>query len=62
MLEYVKTILSKVSFDGKLFEKELRKAIAALVPNELQHLKDWCYNKFGDVYNAELKRCFLGVC
>ncbi|MFA0962397.1 hypothetical protein AB9P05_11395 [Roseivirga sp. BDSF3-8] len=61
MLEYVKTILSKVSFDSKLFEKELRKAIASLVPTEIKDLKDWCYNKFGHVYAKTLQRCFVGV-
>lgn len=55
-------ILSKVSFDSKLFEKELRKAIAAVVPTELDDLKKWCYNKFGDIYATTLQRCFLGVC
>lgn len=61
MLEYVKTILSKVSFDSKLFEKELRKAIASLVPTEINDLKDWCYKKFGHIYGTTLKRCFVGV-
>ena len=35
MLEYVKTILKKVSFDRYLFEKELFKAIKALVKDEI---------------------------
>ena len=47
MLEYVKTILKKVSFDQKLFEKELKKAIAALIPKEIRELKNWCYDQFG---------------
>lgn len=62
MLDYVKMILSKVSFDSNLFEKELRKAIAAVVPTELSDLKDWCYKTFGDIYETTLQRCFLGVC
>ena len=36
MLEYFKTILSKVSFSKYLFEKELRKAIKVLVAEELR--------------------------
>ena len=32
MLEYIKTILQKVSFDKALFEKELAKAINMLIP------------------------------
>ena len=61
MLEYVKTILSKVSFDAMLFEKELRKAIVTLVKEELEELKKWCYNHFGDTYHFILNRCFTTV-
>jgi hypothetical protein len=58
MLEYAKVILQKVSFDKKLFEKELRKAIASLLKEEIQMLKSWCYEKFGQVYGIILKTCF----
>ncbi len=61
MLEYVKTILKKVSFDRKLFEKELKKAIASLIAREVQKLKAWCYRKFGQVYGSILNRCFATV-
>lgn len=50
MLEYCKTILSKVSFDKNLFEKELVKAIQKLVDKELKALKKWCYKKFGSLH------------
>ncbi len=59
MLNYVKTILSKVSFDKKLFEKELNKAIAMLLPVEVDELKRWCYENFGHLYRAVLNRCFV---
>ena len=59
MLEYFKTILSKVSFDGKLFEKELKKAIRSLVKDELRDLKQWCYDKFGHIYGSVLEEHFL---
>lgn len=58
MLDYVKTILKKVSFDGQLFEKELRKAIAKLLNEEVAKLKEWCYRKFGQIHEAILNRCF----
>jgi len=61
MLEYVKTILRKVSFDRKLFEKELLKAIASLIPEEVLLLKEWCYRKFGEIYQAVLDRCFVAI-
>ena len=40
MLEYYKTVLQKVSFDVKLFSKEL-KAISRLLPDEIEELKRW---------------------
>ena len=59
MLDYFKLILSKVSFDRRLFEKELLKAIKSLIPSELQELRKWCYAKFGDIYEPILNKCFL---
>jgi DNA replication protein DnaD len=41
MLEYYKTVLQKVSFDAKLFSKELKKAISKLLPYEIEELKHW---------------------
>lgn len=41
MLEYSKTVLKKVSFDRKLFYKELKKAISNLLPDEIEELKLW---------------------
>lgn len=46
MLEYCKTVLVKVSFDKKLFEKELKKALKSLVPEEIKQLREWCYLHF----------------
>lgn len=59
MLEYFKTILSKVSFDSKLFEKELRKAIKTLVNKEVEDLKNWCYEQFGHIYGPVIDRQFV---
>jgi hypothetical protein len=58
MLEYVKTILVKVSFDLRLFEKELRKALKVLVKQELVLLRAWCYEKFSGIYRPIIKRVF----
>lgn len=41
MLEYSKTVLKKVSFDAKLFYKELKKALVRLLPEEVEELKIW---------------------
>jgi hypothetical protein len=59
MLNYVKTVLTKVSFDALLFEKELRKAIKVLIADEINELKRWCYSSFGNEYEAILNRCFV---
>ena len=58
MLEYFKTILSKVSFNEFLFEKELKKAIKSLVSDEIENLKYWCYEQFGDVHSGTLNKHF----
>jgi len=39
--DYSKMVLERVSFDPLLFEKELKKAINNLLPNEIEHLKIW---------------------
>lgn len=59
MLNYAKTVLTKVSFSALLFEKELRKAIKVLVAEEVNELKRWCYTSFGNEHEAILNRCFL---
>lgn len=59
MLNYFKNILSRVSFDARLFEKELRKAIKSLIADELEDLKRWCYANYSLQYEAILNRCFV---
>lgn len=58
MLEYVKTILHKVSFDPYLFEKELRKSMQQLISDEIVELQTWCYSQFGDTYMSILNNVF----
>ena len=41
MFEYTKAVLSKVSFDVRLFRKELKKAITRLLPHEIDELAIW---------------------
>jgi len=41
MLDYTKMVLQKVSFDIKLFHKELKKAVKRLLPYEIEELKRW---------------------
>lgn len=53
MLEYSKTILKKVSFDVKLFCKELKKALQLLLPAEAEELRNWLQQFISD--KPELK-------
>lgn len=41
MLSYAKTVLENVSFDPKLFYKELQKAIDHLLPYDVEQLRKW---------------------
>ena len=61
MLEYVKLILSKVSFDKTLFEKELIKSLKTLKRDELIQLKQWCYEKFTDMHLLIVNRAFQPI-
>ena len=61
MLEYMKIVLQKVSFDTRLFEKELRKALRNLLPEDASKLRDWCYASFGNAHAAILNKCFMSV-
>ena len=45
-LEYAKLILEKVSFEPKIFKKELRKALRKSSKRDFKHLMEWCREKF----------------
>ena len=49
-LEYAKTILKKVSFDIKLFRKELAKSYQYLMEDEIKELMNWVEKNFGQQY------------
>ncbi len=60
MLEFIKKILSKVSFDLALFEKELKKSLKWLGPKEVNQLKGWCYYTFtSNRHSLVLDKCFV---
>ncbi len=41
MFDFAKTVLENVSFDPKLFYKELQKAMNHLLPYDLDQLAQW---------------------
>lgn len=45
-IEYAKIILEKVSFEPRIFKKELRKALKQSSKQEFEHLMLWCKEKF----------------
>ena len=57
MLEYTKTVLQKVSFDARLFRRELEKAVERLMPNELKELTQWLLQFVTD--KPELKQALV---
>ncbi len=58
MIEYVKTILQKVSFSTYLFERELKKGLLYLMPAEIEEFSAWCYQMFGRSHQLILNRYF----
>lgn len=59
MFSYTKKVLESVSFDPKLFCKELEKAIKVLLPYEIEQLIDWLQSYTSE--KPELKACLIYV-
>jgi hypothetical protein len=62
MLELTKKILLNVSFDPKLFRKELIKSLRWIKEGEdLNSFKTWCINEFKTVHPFILNEVFFGL-
>lgn len=61
MIDYAKVILPKVSFSEELFRKELVKCINWIGTEELDELKQWCYQNFGAMYPKILDDAFAHI-
>ncbi|WP_339739854.1 hypothetical protein [uncultured Sunxiuqinia sp.] len=62
MIEYARVILPKVSFSRDLFRKELIKCAKwAENPNDLNELREWCDENFGDMYPEILNDVFSTI-
>jgi len=55
--DYTKSVLERVSFDTKLFCKELDKAVRVLLPYEIEQLAEWLLNFTKE--KPELRQCLL---
>jgi DNA replication protein DnaD len=55
--DYTKSVLERVSFDAKLFCKELDKAVRVLLPYEVEQLSEWLFNFTKE--KPELRQCLL---
>ena len=60
MLELSKKVLTGVSFDRFLFQKELRKAISRLSKEEINYFKIWCLASFA-MYNDVILEVFESI-
>jgi hypothetical protein len=58
MMELSKQILEKVSFDPRLFQKELMKAIQWVGQKDQLLLKAWCLATFGNEYKEIIIEVF----
>lgn len=58
MYEMSKKVLTRVSFDRRLFKKELLKSRKWLKPKESVMLKAWCLATFGHVYKDVIVEVF----
>ena len=59
MYSYTKSVLERVSFDPKLFCKELEKALKLLLPYEVDQLRDWLFQFTSE--KPELKQCLIYI-
>ncbi len=57
--DYTKSVLERVSFDVKLFRKELEKAIQSLLPYEIEQLKEWLFSFTKE--RPDLRLCLLSI-
>jgi len=58
MMEFSKQVLQKVSFDQRLFKKELIKARRWVGQHDQLVLKAWCLATFGHMYRDVIVEVF----
>jgi hypothetical protein len=58
MLEFCKSVLQKVSFDHLLFQKELTKSIQWVNQSEVENLRIWCMETYGNQHGVIIQQAF----
>lgn len=58
MLEYTEKILQNVSFDVRLFQKEIEKAMLVLNPREISLLGSWLKRNYSEKYPEVVSEYF----
>jgi len=61
MLELYKQVLHKVSFDRRLFEKELRKSLKRISKEDIKQFQKWCLITFGVMYPEVIQNVFESI-
>lgn len=57
-IRYAKEVLTKVSFEKNLFERELHKFLKIISPEQHTELEVWCREKFEHDYKEILSSAF----
>ncbi|MDA0729926.1 MAG: hypothetical protein O3B70_03855 [Bacteroidetes bacterium] len=61
MLEFCQTVLARVSFDRRLFAKELKKSYAWLSLEDAEALKRWALKTYSHKYSQLIVTTFSAV-
>lgn len=61
MLEFCKTVLKRVSFDRRLFARELAKSFSWLPQDEAKALKSWALATYSGKYTQLILTTFATV-
>lgn len=61
MLEFCKTVLKRVSFDRRLFARELKKAFRWLSKEDAESLRQWAMRQYQHKYGQVITAAFAGA-
>lgn len=60
MLELQKFVLQRVYDDARLFKRELIKSLKWLSSPDIEKLRQWVHNEFGNIHPDIIKEVFYG--